>query len=171
MYPYLFSSHFFPHNNSFSHFSFSPPPLPCCFPSITCVSASRLITSSALPPSLSSLCFFFIYPVLSSPSSFISHISSSSTALFGADVWCGACGGGGGEGIEPQSGNWSEATQLHLASDLATRDQPHELPAHGKCFHKWACRQYTLPLIVGELRHVVTDKHSDVHKLCLTKTF
>ncbi len=56
-----------------------------------------------------------------------------STALVGTDVWCGACGGGRGEGIEPQSGNRCEATQLHVTSDLATRDQSYELPAHGKC--------------------------------------
>lgn len=53
-------------------------------------------------------------------------------AVVGADVWCGARGGGGSAGTEPQSGNWSEAAQLHLASDLAARDESHELPAHGK---------------------------------------
>lgn len=53
-------------------------------------------------------------------------------AVVGADVWCGARGGGGSAGIEPQSGNRSEAAQLHLASDLAARDESHELPAHGK---------------------------------------
>lgn len=56
----------------------------------------------------------------------------STTALVGADVRRRACGGGGGEGVEPQSGNRSEAAQLHLAADLAARDQPDELPAHGK---------------------------------------
>lgn len=72
--------------------------------------------SPSLPPS----------PLSPSPAPF------STTALVSADVRRGARGGGGGEGVEPQSGNRSEAAQLHLAADLAARDQPHELPAHGK---------------------------------------
>lgn len=67
----------------------------------------------------------------------------STTALVSADVRRGARGGGGGEGVEPQSGNRSEAAQLHLAADLAARDQPHELPAHGK--HP----TYTQPIHLG----------------------
>lgn len=44
----------------------------------------------------------------------------------------------GGErraGAEPQSGDRREAAELHLAAHLAARDQPHELPAHGKHSH------------------------------------
>lgn len=70
------------------------------------------------------LLYFRLSPLLISP--------GPNAAVFGADVWCGARGGGGSAGIEPQSGNRSEAAQLHLASDLAAWDKSHELPAHGK---------------------------------------
>lgn len=111
------------------------------------LSLSPLIFCASLPPSLLNIQFVLFFPpltpFLSSP--YFHHpsclsplvhtyrlFSSCSTALVCADVWCGACGGRGGEGVEPQSGNWSEAPQLHLTSDLATWDQSYELPAYGK---------------------------------------
>lgn len=132
MYPSVFPPHWFTHT---SHLFF----LSSYF---TCLPPSLLTIQSSLPlPPLSSLHLFFWLLVfllhVSTPSSaFLPlHIfcvsSLLSTALVSADVWCGACGGGGGEGIEPQSGNRSEATQLYLTSDMATRDQSYELSAHG----------------------------------------
>lgn len=82
------------------------------------------------------------------------------TAVVSADVRCGACGGGGGEGVEPQSGNRSEAAQLHLAADLATRDQPDELPAHGKHL-----MNATAPICASCLLQVSVMKRSLNHLL------
>lgn len=136
MYPSVFPPHWFTHT---SHL-FSRSPL--VFPASP--SASLLTIQSSVLEPLSSLHLLPWLPVfpryVSVPPPFaflplhMSLVSSPpSTALVSTDVWCGACGGGGSKGIEPQSGNRSEATQLHLTSDLATRDQSYELPAHGKC--------------------------------------
>lgn len=88
------------------------------------------------------------------------------TAVVSADVRCGACGGGGGEGVEPQSGNRSEAAQLHLAADLATRDQPDELPAHGKRPMNAAAR-----ICASCLLRVSVMKHSLNHLLFLESCY
>lgn len=54
------------------------------------------------------------------------------SAVVGPDVRCGSCGGERRARAEPQSGDRSEAAELHHAAHLAARDQPHELPTHGK---------------------------------------
>lgn len=84
------------------------------------------------------------------------------TAVVSADVRCGACGGGGGEGVEPQSGDRSEAAQLHLAADLATRDQPDELPAHGKHL-----MNATAQICASCLLRVSVMKHPSLPRLML----
>lgn len=99
-------------------------------------------------------------PLRPSPPSF--PRLAPTTAVVSADVRCGACGGGGGEGVEPQSGNRSEAAQLHLAADLATRDQPDELPAHGKHLMNATAR-----ICASCLLRVSVMKHSLNHLLCL----
>lgn len=112
-------------------FCASLPPSLLNIQSVLMLLSSFLIASSPLTPCLSSPCFH--HPSCLSPLVHTYRLfSSCSTALVCADVWCGACGGWGGKGIEPQSGNWSEAPQLHLTSDLATWDQSYELPAYGK---------------------------------------
>lgn len=88
------------------------------------------------------------------------------TAFVSADVRCGACCGGGGEGVEPQSGNRSEAAQLHLAADLATRDQPDELPAHGKHLMNATAR-----ICASCLLWVSLMKHPLNHLLCLDSCY
>lgn len=128
--------------------------------SIINASTSLLITSSALSHFPSSPCFHPSCPFCLPP--FVSR--SLSTALFSADVWCRSCGCGGGQGIEPQSGNWSKAPELHLASDLATRDQPHELSSHGKC-PTWIPCEYCLQCMLShsyDLLH--TNRHRQLGK-------
>lgn len=138
MYPSVFPPHWFIHTShlfSLPSYFLLPSSLPPSLWIIQSSWASLLFPHHIFSPdSLSSFPVFLLPPL--SPFTPLSislvlplHLS---TALVSADVWCGACGGGGGEGIEPQSGNRSEAAQLHLTSDLATWDQPHELPAHGK---------------------------------------
>lgn len=118
-----------PHPKPPGLLSTSTVPLPAAFPLARrrpllteSIRASLHLSSHHISPS----------PPLPHPPRLPLHGSLSTTAIVSADVRRGARGGGGGEGVEPQSGNRSEAAQLHLAADLAARDQPHELPAHGK---------------------------------------
>lgn len=76
--------------------------------------------------------WLFAFPRFTSVSLHSLSLWVPNTAVVGADVWCGACGGGGSARIKPQSRNRSEAAQLYLTSDLAAWDKSHELPAHGK---------------------------------------
>lgn len=130
MYPSVFPPHWFTHTSHL--FSLSPLIFPASFrfnhSIISALSSLHLLPWLLVFPRCVSIPPPFAFLPLH-----ISLVSSPPfTALVSADVWCGACSGGGSEGIEPQSGNRSEATQLHLTSDLATRDQSYELPAHGK---------------------------------------
>lgn len=123
---------------------FAPPssPPPNCF---ICPSKSILLLFSSLmlllsPSLLTNQSYGLVFPWVIALSPLYLHLSlllispGPNAAVVGADVWCSARGGGGSAGIEPQSGNRSEAAQLQLASDLAARDESHELPAHGNPF-------------------------------------
>lgn len=63
------------------------------------------------------------------------HVLSPPTVVICADVRCSACGGRSSARAEPQSGDRSEASELHFLTHLAARHQSHELPAHGTCHH------------------------------------
>ncbi len=72
------------------------------------------------------------------------HALSPPTVVISADVRCSACGGRSGARTEPQSGDRSEASELHVFTHLAARHQSHELPAHGTCLHGYAVCSHCL---------------------------
>lgn len=66
---------------------------------------------------------------------FLTFCCFCAPAVVGPDVRCSSRGGECRTGAEPQSGDRSEAAELHLPTHLAAWNQPHELPTHGTHIH------------------------------------
>lgn len=78
-------------------------------------------------------------------------------AVIRPHVWWRSCGGRRCAGAEPESGDRSEAAELHLPAHLAAWDKPHELPTNGT-------HTSTLANVHKNTRHLLQRSSAEIRR-------